>query len=63
MSCPSLARRGGFTANGKIGGGIVIHNNIDARGAAADLAQALPAIMAEERRRTFDELSRRYHIR
>lgn len=36
--------------------------NIDARGATADLQQALPGIMAENNRRIFDELDRRYGI-
>jgi hypothetical protein len=36
--------------------------NIDARGATADLQKALPGIMAENNRRIFDELDRRYGI-
>lgn len=36
--------------------------NIDARGASADMQKALPAIMAENNRKIFDELDRRYGI-
>ena len=37
--------------------------NIDARGATQELAQALPTILADNNRRIFDELDRRYGIR
>ena len=37
--------------------------NIDARGATMELAQALPTILADNNRRIFDELDRRYGIR
>jgi hypothetical protein len=37
--------------------------NIDARGATMELAQALPDILADNNRRIFDELDRRYGIR
>ena len=56
------------------GGSIVPHHkmagmtvspvyNIDARGATMELAQALPDILADNNRRIFDELDRRYGIR
>jgi len=37
--------------------------NIDARGATMELTQALPSILADNNRRIFDELDRRYGIR
>jgi len=47
-------RMGGFT--------LAPVYNIDARGATADLQQALPGILSENNRRIFDELDRRYGI-
>jgi hypothetical protein len=54
---------GGITPNGKMGGGIVINQSIDARGATADMAAALPAILAENNRKMYDELDRRFRLR
>jgi hypothetical protein len=54
---------GSIIPNGKMGGGIVINQSIDARGATADLVQALPAILAENNRRMYDELDRRWGLR
>jgi hypothetical protein len=48
---------------GGMGGGVAVSYQIDARGATMDLAQALPNILADNNRRIFDELDRRYGIR
>ena len=54
---------GGIVPNNKMGGVTVSPvYNIDARGASADLQDALPGILAENNRRIFDELDRRYGI-
>jgi len=57
---------GGIVPNNKLGmgGGVTVAPvyNIDARGATSDLQKALPGIMAENNRRIFDELDRRYGI-
>ncbi|MEN9315490.1 MAG: hypothetical protein RIS35_1883 [Pseudomonadota bacterium] len=54
---------GGIVPNHAMGGVTVAPvYNIDARGATADLQQALPGILAENNRRIFDELDRRYGI-
>jgi hypothetical protein len=57
---------GGIVPNNKLGmgGGVTVAPvyNIDARGASADLQNALPSILAENNRRIFDELDRRYGI-
>ena len=46
-----------------MGGGLAVSYNIDARGATMELTQALPGILADNNRRIFDELDRRYGIR
>ena len=46
-----------------MGGGLAVSYNIDARGATMELTQALPTILADNNRRIFDELDRRYGIR
>ena len=46
-----------------MGGGLAVSYNIDARGATMELTQALPSILADNNRRIFDELDRRYGIR
>ena len=46
-----------------MGGGVAVSYNIDARGATMELTQALPTILADNNRRIFDELDRRYGIR
>lgn len=48
---------------GGMGGGVAVSYNIDARGATMELTQALPSILADNNRRIFDELDRRYGIR
>jgi hypothetical protein len=48
---------------GGMGGGVSVNYQIDARGATMDLTQALPGILADNNRRIFDELDRRYGIR
>lgn len=48
---------------GGMGGGVAVSYNIDARGATMELTQALPTILADNNRRIFDELDRRYGIR
>lgn len=48
---------------GGMGGGVAVNYQIDARGATMELTQALPAILADNNRRIFDELDRRYGIR
>lgn len=54
---------GSIVPNNRMGGMTVAPvYNIDARGATADLQQALPAILKENNRRIFDELDRRYGI-
>jgi hypothetical protein len=54
---------GNIVPNNKMGGVTVSPvYNIDARGASADLQDALPGILAENNRRIFDELDRRYGI-
>ena len=58
---------GGIMPNnrlGNMGGGVTVAPvyNIDARGATAELQNALPGILAENNRRIFDELDRRYGI-
>lgn len=54
---------GSIVPNNKMGGMTVAPvYNIDARGATADLQQALPGILKENNRRIFDELDRRYGI-
>lgn len=54
---------GSIIPNNKMGGVTVAPvYNIDARGATADLQKALPGILAENNRRIFDELDRRYGI-
>lgn len=57
---------GGIVPNNRLGmgGGFTLAPvyNIDARGATADLSQALPGILQENNRRIFDELDRRYGI-
>jgi hypothetical protein len=58
---------GGIMPNnrlGNMGSGVTVAPvyNIDARGATADLQNALPGILAENNRRIFDELDRRYGI-
>jgi hypothetical protein len=54
---------GNIVPNNKMGGVTVAPvYNIDARGATADLQQALPGILKENNRRIFDELDRRYGI-
>ena len=59
---PSTA--GSIIPNGAgMGGGVAVSYNIDARGATMELTQALPTILADNNRRIFDELDRRYGIR
>ena len=59
---PSTA--GSIIPNGAgMGGGVAVSYNIDARGATMELTQALPGILADNNRRIFDELDRRYGIR
>jgi len=54
---------GSIVPNNRMGGMTVAPvYNIDARGATADLQQALPGILKENNRRIFDELDRRYGI-
>jgi tetratricopeptide (TPR) repeat protein len=54
---------GSIVPNNRMGGVTVAPvYNIDARGATADLQQALPGILKENNRRIFDELDRRYGI-
>lgn len=57
---------GGIVPNKALGGGgmtVAPVYNIDARGATMELTQALPTILADNNRRIFDELDRRYGIR
>lgn len=56
---------GSIVPNHKLGGGMTVAPvyNIDARGATMELTQALPTILADNNRRIFDELDRRYGIR
>ena len=54
---------GSIVPNDKMGGTTIAPvYNIDARGATADLQKSLPGILAENNRRIFDELDRRYGI-
>lgn len=54
---------GSIVPNNRMGGTTIAPvYNIDARGATADLQQALPGILQENNRRIFDELDRRYGI-
>ena len=54
---------GSIVPNDKMGGMTIAPvYNIDARGATADLQKSLPGILAENNRRIFDELDRRYGI-
>ena len=56
---------GGTIIPNGAGGGMTVSPvyNIDARGATMELSQALPGILADNNRKIFDELDRRYGIR
>ena len=56
---------GGTIIPNASGGGVTVSPvyNIDARGATMELSQALPTILADNNRKIFDELDRRYGIR